>query len=103
MVKALGDDAMRKVFDIPEDQTKYDLIDKIRAQYQEYQTENITESLYKYIETEKKSDKHTFKQRSSYWKEAYEIAGILDLEMRTRTRDSNDLMTTGLPYQNSVM
>ena len=84
VVKALGDDAMRKAFDLPEGQTKYDLIDKIRAQYQEYQTENISESLYKHIETEKKSDKPTFKQRTSYWKEAYEIAGILDLETENK-------------------
>ena len=75
VIKALGDDAMHEAFHLEKDKTKYDLIDKIRSQFQQYQTEKIDESFYKYDETPKK---HTYKQKTSYWKEAYGIAGIYD-------------------------
>ena len=82
VIKALGDDAMHEAFNLKREKTKYDLIDMIRDQFQQYQTENIPESFYKLEEEPKK---HTYKQRSSYWKQAYEIAGICDDDV-----DEND-------------
>ena len=75
VIKALGDVAMRKTFRLKPDETKYDLIDKIRAQFQVYQMETIEETFYKHV---KEGKKHTRTQKNSYWKEAYEIAGITD-------------------------
>ena len=72
--KALGDNAMRKAFNMKSDETKYDLLDKIRTQYQMYQMESIDESFYK----QKQENKRTHIQKTSYWKEAYGIAGVTD-------------------------
>ena len=73
VIKALGDDAMHKAFHSGQNKTKYDLIDKIRSQFQQYQMESIDESFYKYNETSKKD---TYTQKTLYWKDAYKIAGI---------------------------
>ena len=54
VIKALGDDAMHKAFHLGQNKTKYDLIDKIRSQFQQYQMESIDESFYKHNEMSKK-------------------------------------------------
>jgi hypothetical protein len=73
VIKALGDDAMHKAFHLGQNKTKYDLIDKIRSQFPQYQMESIDERFHKYNETSKKD---TYTQKTSYWKDAYKIAGI---------------------------
>ena len=106
VVKALGDDAMRKAFDLPDGQTKYDLIDKIRAQYQEYQTEDISESLYKHIEAENNSNKEISihsSRKHLIGRRLMKLLESLILRQWTRRWDSSDLMTTGSPYQSSVI
>ena len=64
---------MHKAFHSGQNKTKYDLIDKIRSQFQQYQMESIDESFYKYNETSKKD---TYTQKTLYWKDAYKIAVI---------------------------
>ena len=74
--KALGDKAMKETFHLTATQTKFDLLDIIRNEYQVYQMESIPESMYLVSVPKKKSSS----QRDSYWRRAYEIAGILEEE-----------------------
>jgi hypothetical protein len=55
VVKALGGNDMHEAFNLKQDKTKYDQIDMVRDQFQQYQTENISEKFYKLAEGTKET------------------------------------------------
>ena len=69
--KSLGDKAMKEAFSINSDQTKYDLYDMIRTQFNVYQMETLPE-----FKVKGDVKKQTVIQKTSYWRKAYEIAGV---------------------------
>ena len=84
VAKALGDKAMREAFNMKAEQSKYDLIDTIRSEFQDYQMETIPESMYQMKDEHKKE---STPQKTSYWKEAYQIAGVLDFKADDTSSD----------------
>ena len=57
------------------DETKHDLVDSIRREWTEYQTEIISEDWYIKQGTDNTDGSHS-RIQPSYWPEAYGVAGI---------------------------
>ena len=68
---------MKETFKLTATQTKFDLLDIIRNEYQVYQMESIPEDMYLVSVPEKKSSS---RRDSSYWRRAYEMIGIFEEE-----------------------
>lgn len=74
VAKALGEESMKNCFNLKDGKNSFDLIDIIRKEFMEYQTEVIPES-YSVIESTEER-KRSGAMKDGYWKRAYSIAGI---------------------------
>ena len=54
------------------DESKNDILDSVRRQWTEYQTEVISEDFYMKQDT----DKFNSRDQPSYWRDAYGVAGV---------------------------